>query len=56
MSRLSSDVKNNMLIVVKVGGSILKEVPPEVVSDIKNVLSEHQLVLVHGQLNLEFSE
>ena len=48
MSRLSSDVKNNMLIVVKVGGSILKEVPPEVVSDIKNVLSEHQLVLVHG--------
>jgi len=48
MSRLSSDVKNKMLIVVKVGGSILKEVPPEVVSDIKNVLSEHQLVLVHG--------
>ena len=37
-----------MLIVVKVGGSILKEVPPEVVADIKNVLSEHQLVLVHG--------
>jgi acetylglutamate/LysW-gamma-L-alpha-aminoadipate kinase len=37
-----------MLIVVKVGGSILKEVPPEIVSDIKNVLSEHQLVLVHG--------
>ena len=37
-----------MLIVVKVGGSILKEVPPEVVSDIKNVFSEHQLVLVHG--------
>jgi len=37
-----------MLIVVKVGGSILKDVPPEIVSDIKNVLSEHQLVLVHG--------
>jgi acetylglutamate/LysW-gamma-L-alpha-aminoadipate kinase len=37
-----------MLIVVKVGGSILKEVPPEIISDIKNVLSEHQLVLVHG--------
>ena len=37
-----------MLIVVKVGGSILKEVPPEIVADIKNVLSEHQLVLVHG--------
>jgi acetylglutamate/LysW-gamma-L-alpha-aminoadipate kinase len=37
-----------MLIVVKVGGSILKEVPSEIVSDIKNVLSEHQLVLVHG--------
>ena len=47
MSRLSSDVIE-MLIVVKVGGSILKEVPPEIVTDIKNVLSEHQLVLVHG--------
>ena len=48
MSRLSSDVKKKMLIVVKVGGSILKEVPPELVSDIKNVLSDNQLVLVHG--------
>jgi acetylglutamate/LysW-gamma-L-alpha-aminoadipate kinase len=37
-----------MLIVVKVGGSILEGVPAELVSDIKNVLSEHQLVLVHG--------
>jgi len=37
-----------MLIVVKVGGSILKEVPAELVSDIQNVLSEHQMVLVHG--------
>lgn len=37
-----------MLIVVKVGGSILKEVPPEIVTDIKNVLTKHQLVLVHG--------
>ena len=37
-----------MLIVVKVGGSILEVVPPEIVSDIKNVLSELQLVLVHG--------
>ncbi|MCW4033937.1 MAG: [LysW]-aminoadipate/[LysW]-glutamate kinase [Candidatus Bathyarchaeota archaeon] len=38
-----------MLIVVKVGGSILKEVPPEIVSDIKKVLDEgNQLVLVHG--------
>ncbi len=37
-----------MLIVVKVGGSILREVPVELVSDIKNVLSENQLVLVHG--------
>ena len=37
-----------MLIVVKVGGSILEQVPPEIVSDIKNVLSEHKLVLVHG--------
>ncbi|UCC59231.1 MAG: [LysW]-aminoadipate/[LysW]-glutamate kinase, partial [Candidatus Bathyarchaeum sp.] len=36
------------MIVVKVGGSILREVPPELVSDIKNVLSENQLVLVHG--------
>ena len=47
MSRLSSDVIE-MLIVVKVGGSILKEVPTEIVTDIKNVLSEHQLILVHG--------
>ena len=37
-----------MLIVVKIGGSILEEVPSELVSDIKNVLSDHQLVLVHG--------
>lgn len=37
-----------MLIVVKVGGSILEKVPAELVSDLKNVLSEHQLVLVHG--------
>jgi acetylglutamate/LysW-gamma-L-alpha-aminoadipate kinase len=37
-----------MLIVVKIGGSILREVPPELVLDIKNVLSENQLVLVHG--------
>ncbi len=37
-----------MLIVVKVGGSILREVPSELVSDIKQVLSENQLVLVHG--------
>ena len=37
-----------MLVVVKVGGSILQKVPQEIVSDIKNVLSEHQLVLVHG--------
>ncbi len=37
-----------MLIVVKIGGSILKEVPSEVVSDIKKVLSENQMVLVHG--------
>ena len=48
MSRLSSDVIKKMLIVVKVGGSILKEVPPEIVSDIKNVLLGNQLVLVHG--------
>ncbi len=37
-----------MLIVVKVGGSILREVPVELVSDIKNVLSGNRLVLVHG--------
>jgi acetylglutamate/LysW-gamma-L-alpha-aminoadipate kinase len=47
MPRLSSDV-TKMLIVVKIGGSILEEVPAELVTDIKNVLSEHQLVLVHG--------
>ena len=37
-----------MLIVVKVGGSILKGVSSELVSDIKNVLSNNQIVLVHG--------
>ncbi|MFA5363834.1 MAG: [LysW]-aminoadipate/[LysW]-glutamate kinase [Candidatus Bathyarchaeia archaeon] len=37
------------MIVVKVGGSILEVVPPEIVSDIKKVLAENnQLVLVHG--------
>jgi acetylglutamate/LysW-gamma-L-alpha-aminoadipate kinase len=43
-----SSVVIKMLTVVKIGGSILKEVPFELVSDIKNVLLEHQLVLVHG--------
>jgi acetylglutamate/LysW-gamma-L-alpha-aminoadipate kinase len=47
VSRLSSDVIK-MLIVVKIGGSILREVPSELVSDIKQVLQESQLVLVHG--------
>jgi acetylglutamate/LysW-gamma-L-alpha-aminoadipate kinase len=37
-----------MLIVVKIGGSILKEVPSALVSDIKNVLQQNQVVLVHG--------
>lgn len=37
-----------MLIVVKIGGSILKEDSSELVSDIKNVLSTNQIVLVHG--------
>ncbi|MDH5624351.1 MAG: [LysW]-aminoadipate/[LysW]-glutamate kinase [Candidatus Bathyarchaeota archaeon] len=37
-----------MLIVVKIGGSILKGVSSELVSDIKNVLSKNQIVLVHG--------
>jgi acetylglutamate/LysW-gamma-L-alpha-aminoadipate kinase len=47
VSRFSSDVIE-MLIVVKIGGSILKEVPSELVADIKEVLRENQLVLVHG--------
>ena len=37
-----------MLIVVKMGGSILKEDPTELVSDIKNVLSKNKVILVHG--------
>lgn len=37
-----------MLIVVKIGGSILEDVPPDIITDIKNILSEHQIVLVHG--------
>ncbi|MEJ2242414.1 MAG: [LysW]-aminoadipate/[LysW]-glutamate kinase, partial [Candidatus Bathyarchaeota archaeon] len=36
------------MIVVKVGGSILKDVPPEIVSDIKEIILENQLILVHG--------
>ena len=38
-----------MLIVVKVGGSILKEeTSPDIVSDVKNLLSENRIILVHG--------
>jgi len=37
-----------MLVVVKVGGSILEKVPPGLAVDVKSVLAEHQLVLVHG--------
>ena len=37
-----------MLIVVKIGGSILEDVPSEIITDIKNILTEHQIVLVHG--------
>jgi len=37
-----------MLIVVKVGGSILREDSSELVLDIKNTLSENQMALVHG--------
>lgn len=37
-----------MLIVVKMGGSILEEDSTELVSDIKNVLSKNKVVLVHG--------
>jgi acetylglutamate/LysW-gamma-L-alpha-aminoadipate kinase len=37
-----------MLIVVKIGGSILEEIPSELICDLKNVLCENQLVLIHG--------
>jgi acetylglutamate/LysW-gamma-L-alpha-aminoadipate kinase len=38
-----------MLIVVKVGGDVLKwRRSPELILDIKNILSEHKIVLVHG--------
>jgi len=38
-----------MLLVVKIGGSILKnEIWPRLVSDIKSVLSRNKVVLVHG--------
>ncbi len=38
-----------MIIVVKVGGSLLKnEASPELVSDIKNLVSMNSIVLVHG--------
>jgi acetylglutamate/LysW-gamma-L-alpha-aminoadipate kinase len=38
-----------MLLVVKMGGSILKEgASSELVSDLKALLAEHKLVLVHG--------
>lgn len=38
-----------MLIVVKIGGTILKgEFSSELVSDMKNVLSKNRMVLVHG--------
>ena len=47
MSRFSSGVIE-MLIIVKIGGSILKEVPSELVSDMKEILQQNQIVLVHG--------
>jgi acetylglutamate/LysW-gamma-L-alpha-aminoadipate kinase len=38
-----------MLIVIKMGGSILKEgASGDLVTDIKALLAEHQIVLVHG--------
>jgi len=37
-----------MLIVIKIGGSIIKEDSSRLVSDIKNVLSGNRLVIVHG--------
>src|SRR3989304_5475305 len=38
-----------MLLVVKMGGSILKEgASSELVSDLKTLAEEHKLVLVHG--------
>lgn len=37
-----------MLIVVKIGGSILQEDVSKIISDIKNALAKNQLILVHG--------
>ncbi len=38
-----------MLIVIKLGGSILKQgASKDLVTDLKDVLAEHQVVLVHG--------
>ena len=38
-----------MLLVIKMGGSILKEgASTELVADLKEVAKQHQIVLVHG--------
>jgi acetylglutamate/LysW-gamma-L-alpha-aminoadipate kinase len=37
-----------MIIVVKIGGSLLKEASPDLVSDIKNLFSINSIILVHG--------
>jgi len=38
-----------MLLVIKMGGSILKEgASSELVSDLKALAEEHKLVLIHG--------
>ena len=38
-----------MTVVIKVGGSILGEgVSPSILSDIKNIVSNNKVIIVHG--------
>lgn len=36
------------MIVVKLGGSIIRDLHPSTIPDIKNVFAREKLVLVHG--------
>ena len=37
-----------MIVVIKTGGNVLREKMPEIIEDIKTLLSKHKIVLVHG--------
>ena len=36
------------MITIKIGGSVVDDLHPSVVADIKNVLEQEKVILVHG--------